>query len=70
MISAGQDLKKDDTTTKEQFDAKAQEYQNEIMEMYKKFQATNTAPGTGANPDDIIDPNVGSEPTDGKVIDA
>jgi len=70
MISAGQDLKKDGATTKEQFDAKAQEYQNEIMEMYKKFQATNTAPGTGANPDDIIDPNVGSGPTDGKVIDA
>ena len=40
------------------------------MEMYKKFQATNTAPGTGANPDDIIDPTVGSEATDGKVIDA
>lgn len=71
MISSGQDLKKDAATTKEQYDAKAEEYQKEIMEMYQKFQASNTAPGTGANPDDIIEPkNTDDQPTDGKVIDA
>lgn len=43
MISAGQDLKKNTETTKEQFDAKHEEYQKEIMTMYQKFAATNTA---------------------------
>jgi molecular chaperone DnaK len=46
MISSGQDLKKNTEATKEEYDAKHEEYQKEIMEMYKKFQATNTAPGT------------------------
>jgi molecular chaperone DnaK (HSP70) len=44
MISAGQDLKKNPETTKEQFDTKFEEYQKEIMAMYQKFAATNTAP--------------------------
>ncbi|HMY80832.1 MAG TPA: molecular chaperone DnaK [Candidatus Absconditabacterales bacterium] len=72
MISSGQDLKKDGATTKEQFDAKFEEYQKEIMAMYQKFQATNTAPGTGANPDDILDASAtnGDNPVEGKVIDA
>jgi ClpP class serine protease len=44
MITAGQELKKDAATTKEQYDTKHEEYQKEIMEMYQKFAATNTAP--------------------------
>jgi molecular chaperone DnaK len=70
MITAGQELKKDGATTKEQYDAKHEEYQKEIMEMYQKFAATNTAPWTWANPDDIIEPTAGDTPVDGKVIDA
>lgn len=69
MISEGQELKKNPETTKEQFDEKHESFQKEIMEMYQKFQATNTAAGTGANPDDIIEPTADQTP-EGKVIDA
>lgn len=73
MISAGQDMKKDSATTKEQYDTKTEEYQKEIKELYQKFQATNTSPWTWANPDDILEnPNgqSGDTPPEGKVIDA
>jgi molecular chaperone DnaK len=74
MIASGNELKKNEATTKEEFDAKHEEYQKEIMDMYQKFSATNTAPGTGANPDDILEPTEGEtkedKPEDGKVIDA
>lgn len=69
MIKEGQELKANGATTKEEFDTKQEAFQKEIMEMYQKFQATNTAPGTGANPDDIIEPTADQQP-EGKVVDA
>lgn len=69
MIKEGQDLKGNGATTKEEYDVKQEAFQKEIMDMYQKFQASNTAPGTGANPDDIIEPTANQQP-EGKVIDA